>query len=136
MNDFVLLEHKGDLKIKVWGKTRKDLFQNAMTAMFKSAQYEKDLNGRKTKTKIKLSSFDLPGLLVDFLNEVLYLVETRKEIYEKINFKKFFEKELEGELLGQPLKRMGIQIKGVTYHDLKIFQRKDGLWQATILFDI
>jgi len=90
---------------------------------------------QKSKIKIKIKSVDLPSLLVDFLNEVLYLVETKKLVFEKVEFKKFAENEIEADLVGKPLKRMGVHIKGVTYHDLDIHQ-EDGIWQATILFDI
>jgi len=78
----------------------------------------------------------LPSLLVDFLSEVLYLSEVNREVYQKIQFKKFTDKEIEGILSGKKLKRRGVIIKGVTYHDLDIKQRKDKIWEVTILFDI
>lgn len=136
MKKFEILEHKADLKIKVFGKTKKELFENAMVGMFKGAGYEKEAKSEKLKVKIKISSIDLPSLLVDFLSEILYLVETRKEVYEKVNFEKFKENEIEATLIGQKLKRMGVHIKAVTYHDLEIKKGKNGIWQATILFDI
>jgi SHS2 domain-containing protein len=136
MKKFEILEHRADLKIRVFGKTKEELFENAMVGMFEAAKYEttKQLTTKRLTTKIK--SFDLPSLLVDFLNEVLYLVETKKLVFEKIEFKKFTENEIEANLFGKPLKRMGVHIKGVTYHGLEISQRKDKNWQATILFDI
>jgi SHS2 domain-containing protein len=136
MKKFEILEHKADLKIRVFGKTKDELFENAMVGMFEAAKYEstKQLITKQNTTKIK--SVDLPSLLVDFLSEVLYLVETEKLVFEKVEFKKFTENEIEATLIGKPLKRMGVHIKGVTYHDLDIHQEKDGTWQATILFDI
>jgi len=136
MKNFEILEHKADLKVKVFGKTKKDLFENAMIGMLKAAKYQKKLKSQNSKVKIKIKSMDLPSLLVDFLSEILYLVETKKMVFEKIEFKKFKENEIEGILTGKPLKRMGVHIKGVTYHDLDIHQEKDKTWQATILFDI
>jgi SHS2 domain-containing protein len=136
MKKFEILEHKADLKIRVFGKTKEELFENAMVGMFKAAKYEttKRLTTKRLTTKIK--SVDLPSLLVDFLNEVLYLVETKKLVFEKVEFKKFTENEIDAILIGKPLKRMGVHIKGVTYHDLNIHQRKDKTWEVTILFDI
>ncbi len=137
MEKFEILEHISDLKIRVFGKTKKELFENAMLGMFEAARYEKsvDVKHRQEKVKVKIKSFDLPSLLVDFLSEILYLVETKKLVFEKINFKKFTETEIEAALIGKPLKRMGVHIKGVTYHGLEIL-RKNDIWQATILFDI
>jgi len=136
MKKYQILEHKADLKIKVFGKTKEELFENAMVGMLKAAKYQKKLKTQKSKVKIKIKSMDLPSLLVDFLSEILYLVETKKMVFEKVEFKKFMENEIEAILIGKPLKRMGVYIKGVTYHDLDIHQEKDGTWQATILFDI
>ena len=134
MKKFEILEHKADLKIRVFGKNKEELFLNAMVGMFEGAKYEK-VEG-EIKREIKVSSQDLPSLLVDFLSEVLYLSEVNQEVYHQIQFKKFTEKNIGGILLGKKLKRIGVVIKGVTYHDLDIHQRKDKTWEATILFDI
>jgi len=136
MKKFEILEHKADLKIRVFGKTKEELFKNAMIGMFKAAKYQKEAKDQGQKVKIKIHSVDLISLLVDFLSEILYLVETKKLIFEGVKFEKFDKNEIEAILIGKPLKRMGVHIKGVTYHDLDIHQEKDGTWQATILFDI
>lgn len=128
------LEHRADLKIRVFGKDTKELFKNALIGMFEAAKYEGGKN--KVKRKIKIFSFDLPSLLIDFLAEALYFCEVKKEVYNSIKFSFFGERNLEGILSGKKLKRMGVQIKGVTYHNLDIHQKKDKTWEATILFDI
>jgi SHS2 domain-containing protein len=104
--------------------------------MFGGARYEADAKSKKLKVKIKIKSVDLFSLLVDFLSEILYLVETKKLVFEKVKFQKFTDNEIEAILIGKKLNRMGVHIKGVTYHDLDIHQRKEGTWEATILFDI
>ena len=136
MQKYQVLEHTADLKIKAFGKDKKELFLNAMVGMFESAQYEVDEKSKTLKRKVKIESLDLPSLLVDFLSEVLYLSETNWEVYKEIKFEKFSEKEIKATLSGKKLKRIGIQIKGVTYHNLDIHQKKDETWQATVLFDI
>jgi len=134
MEKYKILEHISDLKIRAFGKNKKELFLNVMIGMFEGAKYEKE--EEEIKREIKVSSKDLSSLLVDFLSEILYFCETNREVYHNIKFKKMTDKNIEGILIGKKLKRMGVQIKGVTYHDLDISQRKDGIWQATILFDI
>lgn len=134
MQKYEILEHTADLKIKAFGKTIDELFENVMCGMFEGAKYESE-NKEIVKEEIKVSSIDLPTLLVDFLSEALYLSETKKEVFHKVNFKKITEKEIEANLVGRKLKRMGVQIKGVTFHDLKI-EKKNSLYQAQVLFDI
>jgi len=136
MKKFEILEHKADLKIKVFGKTKRELFENAMIGMLKAGKYQKNPKSQISKLKTKIKSLDLPSLLVDFLSEILYLVETKKLVFEKVEFEKFSDKEIEAILIGKELKRMGVHIKGVTYHELNIHQKRNGEWEATILFDI
>ena len=131
---YEILEHKADLKIRAFGKTKEELFENAMIGMFDSAKYES--RGREIKREIKIFSLDLPALLVDFLSEVLYLSEVNQEVYNNIQFKKISKKNIKGILSGKKLKRKQLVIKGVTYHDLQVHRKKDKTWQATILFDI
>jgi len=134
MKKYEILEHKADLKIRAFGKDKKELFLNMLKGMVESQKAEK----LKTKTKgqIKIKSLDLPTLLVDFLSEVLYLSQVNREVYFDINFRKFSDTELEGELIGQKVERFGEDIKAVTYHGLEIHQKKDKTWEATVLFDI
>lgn len=142
MKKYEILEHKADLKIRAFGGNKEELFLNVMIGMFESSKYEPffaeatEGKGKEIKREIKIKSIDLPTLLVDFLSEVLYLSEVNQEIYNKIQFKKFSDKEIEGTLIGKKLKRIGIQIKGVTYHNLDIHQLKNKIWQVTVLFDI
>ena len=141
---YKILPHPADVKVQAFGKTKEELFLNATRGMVAVLRPKiKDprrtsLRGRqkeKIKNKIKIESLDLNALLVDFLSEVLYLIQTNKEIYNNIKFTKFEDKQLEGELFGNKIESFGEDIKAVTYHGLKI-ERKNNLYEATILFDI
>ncbi len=150
MKKFEILEHRADLKIRAFGKTKEELFQNMFLGMGESQKPEIK-SKEKIKREIEIKSLDFLSLLVDFLSEVLYLNQVNKEIYSDVNFKRFSDTELEAELLGQKIERFGEDIKAVTHHDLEINQRperskggrktnvlrpKDGSWEAIVLFDI
>ena len=136
MKRYEILEHKADLKIKVKGSSKEELFLNALLGMEEGLRPETKETKEEIKREIKIKSIDLPALLVDFLNEALYLIQVHKEIYNSIKFKKFVDTELKGELIGQKVERFGEDIKAVTYHDLDIYQKEDGTWEAVVLFDI
>jgi len=151
---YQILEHKADLKIKAFGKNREELFLNMFLGMNESlkpviGKTEEKIRtprfsrepcfprrARKIKREIQIKSLDLPVLLVDFLSEVLYLIQVNREIYNDIKFKKLTKTELEAEIFGQKVERFGEDIKAVTYHALDVYQRKDRDWEATVLFDI
>jgi SHS2 domain-containing protein len=132
--EYEILEHRADLKIRAFGKTREELFSNMLKGMTDSLKPEMD--DVATKRIIKISSPDLGALLVDFLNEVLYLTQANKEIYSDVDFKKLTNIELEAELLGKKTKRFGEDIKAATYHDLDVHRKDEGTWEATVLFDV
>ncbi len=143
MKKYEILEHKADLKIRAFGKTKEELFLNMLSGMSENMKPELQKPGEKTKRKIKLSSFDFQALLVDFLSEILYLSQVNKEVFFEAKFKKFSDPstssrqvELEVEIFGQKTERFGEDIKAVTYHNLEIKKTKNKTWEATVLFDI
>lgn len=133
---FKILPHIADLKIQVCGQTKEELFKNALLAMQESIKPEIKKPEEKVKQEIKIKSLDSPSLLVDFLSEVLYLIQVNKEIYNNVKFTKFIDFGLEAELFGEKIERFGEDIKAVTYHSLDVHQNPDGVWEATVLFDI
>jgi len=114
MKKFEILEHKADLQIRVFGRTKEELFQNALFGMQESMKPEIRKPDKETKRKIKIKSIDAAALLVDFLNETLCLSQTNKEFYSKADFTEFSDTELTGELFGQIAESFGEDIKAVT----------------------
>jgi SHS2 domain-containing protein len=136
MRQFEILEHKADLRIKVFGKTKEELFLQAVLAMEECMRYEIKKPKEKTIRGVEIKSIDLNSLLVDFLSEVLYLIQVNREIYERIKFEKLSDSEIKAELFGKKIERFGLDIKAVTYHKLNILQKKDGFFETEIIFDI
>ena len=134
MKEYEILEHTTDLKIRAFGKTKEELFSNLLKGIFLAARPEIKDKIEKIK-KVKIRSIDEQGLLVDFLSEALTLSDINNEAYFEVRFKKLTETELEAEILGQSIKKFGLEIKAVTYHGLEI-KKVRGLWEATVLFDI
>lgn len=133
---YEILEHKADLKIRALGKKKEEVFLNMLLGMSESMKSEVRGPEEKIKREIKIKSPDLESLLVDFLSETLYQSQVNKEVYNDIKFEKLTDTKIEGELIGQKVERFGEDIKAVTYHGLDIHQKKDGAWEATVLFDI
>jgi SHS2 domain-containing protein len=144
MKKYEILEHKADLKIKIFGKTKEELFCNALLGMKENMKPEIQRSKDKIIREIRVKSPDLPALLIDFLSEALYLGQSNKEVYSDIKFRKFSDNssinseqaELEAELFGQKVERFGEDIKAATYHQLDINQKKDGTWEAIVIFDV
>ena len=141
MKEYEVLEHPADLKIRAFGRTQEELFSNMMKGMISGLRPEVKKSASRIQQvpeirDIKITSLDLETLLIDFLSEILYLIQTNREVYSNIEFKKISNTELEADLSSQRVERFGEDIKAVTYYDLDIHQEKDGNWEATVLFDI
>ena len=143
VKNYETLEHPADLKIKILGENKEELFKNAFMSLTEALKPEKEKGGIEKERVIEIRSTDLPNLLVDFLSEILYLSQVKKEVYKDIKFRKFpgdskdLQKlEIKADLIGQRVRSFGEDIKAVTYHDLEIRQKSDDSFEATVLFDV
>jgi SHS2 domain-containing protein len=144
MKNFQVLPHTADLRLKVLGRTKKELFRNAVIGMFQSAYPRADkcwrLKNRlicaalPQKHKIKIKSNDIGSLLVDFLSEALYFSDIKNEAYLDAKINKLSDTFLEAEIRGVKITGFKIELKAVTYHELNI--KKNKYWETIIIFDI
>lgn len=131
MPGFEFLSHIADFKTRARGKSKKEVFQNTFLGIISCIEPQ-FLNIGAIR-KIEITSTDAETLLVDFLNEILYLSETRKEAYQEIEFTFLKDNELKASIKGKKVKSFARHIKAATYHDLKIRRKKDKTWEATVL---
>jgi len=145
-NDFELVPHTADIQLRVYGKTLKDFFRNALIGMFQAIGPKssacKKIQGRLVcpdlpeKREIEIISIDLESLLVDFLSEALYLSDINNEAYLDAKIHEVNEKRIRATVYGVKITGFEVvEVKAVTYHDLEVKQ-VDGVWQADIVFDI
>jgi SHS2 domain-containing protein len=143
---YELVPHTADLKIYAYGTTFEELFSNALMGMFASIKpksshitYKDDelmVNKYTVEHQVVTRSIDRETLLIDFLSDCLYLSDIHDEAYFNAKFKILEETELDATIYGVSIEGFEVvEIKAVTYHDLA-FENIDGIWRATIVFDI
>ena len=141
MKKFEILEHTADIGIAAYGKTRKEVFINAAKGMFEIIAGENKNPKENFYDKIKLEADNLEGLLFAWLNELLYISETRLVILNKFHIKELsdfqIKAEVEGMKINPPSIKIEKEIKAATYHRLEIKKDEEsGLWSTQIIFDI
>lgn len=142
MKKYQLLEHQADLKIKIFGKTKEQLFANALFAMTENMKPKIKRPIEITEQEIKIEASNLLILLVDFLNEVLYLTQVNNKAYfniKSINLSKsssLKKVRIKTKLIGKDVLSFEQDIKAATYHNLKFYQTQHNNWEAIVLFDI
>ena len=141
MKEFEILEHTADIGIMAYGKTKREVFINAAKGMFEIIAGETKNLKENFYDKIKLEADNLEGLLFAWLNELLYIGETRLVILNKFQIKELSDYQIKAKVGGTKIKPPSIkierEIKAVTYHRLEIKKDEEsGLWRAQVIFDI
>ncbi|MGB9847841.1 MAG: archease [Minisyncoccia bacterium] len=132
---FKILPHTADTRLLIFGSSYADIFTNALLGM-KAIIKPKEVDEETPWRKIKIESVDSTALLVDFLSEVLYLMQTNNETYDKLKIFQITSCSLEGAIQGKKIKGVEEEIKAVTYHEAYIQQKSDNQWEAMVIFDL
>lgn len=134
MQHFQEIEHTADWAFRAHGRDLAQLFANAGRGMF-----ELQAGGGSGETsvtrEVAVSGVDRETLLVNWLNELLYLQETQHETYSRFEILEILDTQLRARVHGHPSRPVGKLIKAVTFHDLEVRRSEDG-WEAAIVVDV
>lgn len=133
---FEELSHTADLEIRVWGDDLASLFSAAAVGMFHLSgieEYEKGFSD--VKETISLDAMDYEGLLILFLEELLYRLTEDYMLFSIASISISNEFSLKAKLRGTQIKSYQRDIKAVTYHRLNIQETERG-YEVNIVFDI
>ena len=126
MNEFKFkfMKHTADIKFQSYGKTLSEAYENAALAMF-NVMYEGKVK-RDKKRKINVKGKDLENLLYNFLEELLFLLDTENFFLSKIKVK-IKNLKLRADLEGDDANNYKISsdVKAVTYNQMQIKKKKD-----------
>ena len=123
---YKFLEHTADAKFQAFGKTLEEAFQNAALATA-SLIYDWKTVEAKLRHRIEIRGRDLKQLLVNFLEELLYLLDSNLFLLnsiEGIHIEKNGDQYLlKAQFLGDnqsgKYKTFG-EVKAITYNEMKI----------------
>jgi SHS2 domain-containing protein len=141
MKEFEILEHTADIGIAAYGKTKREVFINAARGMFEIIAGETKNLKENFCDKMKLEADNLEGLLFAWLNELLYISETKLVILNKFEIRDLSNNKITAEVKGTKINRLECkikkEIKAVTYYRLEIKKDEEHeLWRAQVIFDI
>ena len=129
------IEHTADVGIRAYGRTLDALFANAAEGMFSLIV---DLKGVQPvgEVRVRLNADDVPGLLVRWLSELLYLHEAQSLVFREFDVR-VKDTTLDGVARGETIDKghheLKLVVKAVTYHNLTVDPAKG---VAQVIFDI
>lgn len=131
-------EHTADLGLKAYGDTPKEAFENAAFGMF-DIMVGPQGAGQTEKVEVSAEGDDAQGLLVAFLNELLFVFETQRLALRRFDIVEWDETtRLKAVARGSPLdpdEELGEPIKACTYHEVRVEKKPDG-FEVEVLFDV
>ncbi len=134
---YQLLDHTADLGMAVYGANLKELYSNSAFVMFNLIA---DTSKVETKHSmvIEVEGNNPEELMVNWLSELLYILESRSLLLVEFNILDLDNNRLKAEVRGEPYDparhEFFTEIKAATYHQLKI-EKVNALWKAQIIFD-
>jgi SHS2 domain-containing protein len=137
---FEVISHTADKGMVARGATLEDLLINAAKGMF-SLVADPDLISLDREEKVTAEGEDREALLVNFLSELLFLFDARREIFKSFDIIEL-DAEADGTLkvtaVARGCRYDGLypsQLKAVTWHNLAVREVPGGL-EATVIFDV
>lgn len=133
-----MFDHTADLGIDCSGRTMKELLENA-GAVLVDLVIDRDILQGLDNRVFAVAGDDREELLVNFLRELLYLVNGEGFLPKTMTIVDLDEKELSCCLKGEPFRRgkhrLKREIKAVTYHAVSIVEDSAGM-SARVVLDV
>ncbi len=136
------LEHTADVGFEVSSPAAPGLFEGAARALL-SVMFEGGLprTGRR-RERLELEAPDLETLLVRWLEELIFRVQTRGAVPVRTRVRLDpapggwrLEAGLEEVPLAEVADRFATEVKAATYHGL-VVEEADGRWRARVILDV
>lgn len=130
--------HPADMGICGYGKTMAGAFEQAalgLTAMI----CELATVRTEIPVQIRCEATDHELLLVDWLNELIYEMATRRMLFSRFQVRitqTLLTATAWGEAIDRQRHRPTVEAKGATYTELQVRQMENGLWVAQCVIDV
>jgi SHS2 domain-containing protein len=138
LKKYQFLEHTADAKFQAFGQSLEEAFKNAAYAMV-SLMWDREKIERKIQKPFKVEGRDLEQLLVNFLEEILYLLDSQTFLLhsvEKIQIQRIaeayvLESLFLGDESGDHYQLYG-DVKAITYDEMEIHTKNRFMVQVVV----
>ena len=131
---FEIIEHPSDVGIIAYGDNFKETFENAAFGMFSLMAELSDIEP-KDSLEVEVQADDREELFVNWLNELIFIEDSKHVLLKDFNVYKLTDKELKASVSGERIKEnlheLHRPIKAATYNQLELKEKK-----ARVIFDV
>jgi SHS2 domain-containing protein len=125
-----------DVLYEAYGKTLKELFENAALALLSVVCQIDRVKPKKTE-EFEMKGKNLEDTMFNWLQGVIAIVDTESMFFSKVEVEEVDEKHVKAKLFGETMKpELGeTVVKAVTYYKYKLEKTKQG-YKITVSLDI
>ena len=135
--EFEIIDHTADVGIIAYGADLRQAFANAAKALFSIITELEDVE-EVLHHDIELTAPDQESLLVEWLNDLIYLFDTENIIFKRFDIIHLDHTQLRarayGEKVNKARHKIKTGVKATSYHMLKV--DKDDGCKVQVIFDI
>ena len=135
---FEIVDHTADIGIVAYGADIKQVFANAALGLF-NLMADLDDFKEDLQRELELSAEDVEVLLIEWLNELIYIFDVEHIIFKRFEIEKLTSTQVKARCFGEKIKpgqhKLKREIKAATYHMLRI-SKDDGTYKVQVIFDI
>ena len=133
---YLILDHPADLGIEACGKTLAEAFEQAacgLTSVILDPASVRQVESRP----VRIEAGDRQQLLVRWMTEVLYLYDGLNFAPRTFRIERLSTRSLAAQVRGEPFDpgrhTVRLDVKAITYHQLRIRRRAPGYWLQVFL---
>lgn len=134
-----LEEHTADVRVRVVAPTLAELFAEAGRALGVLMTGEADCGvgaaDGMDEQHVSIRARDRGALLVEWLNELIFLSETRGMIYSSFDIEHLTDEALDATVRGASPRSLKTAVKAATWHGITV-ERLGDAWVARIVLDV
>jgi SHS2 domain-containing protein len=128
------VEHTGELELELESAGEDEVFSDALAALGELLSERTEATGEPATHRVRATGVDRATLLAEWLNELVYLAESRDFVPEAVERLELAGDSLEATVVGRRGSPPHL-IKAVTYHRLGMWE-EDGGWRARVVLDV
>lgn len=131
-------EHQADIGIRGRGRTPAEAFEQAALALA-AVVTRLDCVEPRDPVRVQCEAPDLELLLADWLNAILWEMSARRMIFSRFEVTLAggrLEAVLWGETKDDARHDLVVEVKGASYHNLRVWEAGPGEWTAQCVVDV
>ena len=125
-----ILEHPADVGVEAFGHSLGEAFEYAALGLTSIIVEPASIDPSEQRF-VSLKGTDPENLLVRWLSEIIYLYDGEDFLLSDVNIVRLVDGELEAKLSGEKViegkHQLKIDVKAITYHQLKVDESPEGV---------